>query len=49
MFCIFSRFQENELRAKVLEEEKQIISQSSKQLLSSLNVSFINICCFDNT
>lgn len=37
MFCIFSRFQENELRAKVLEEEKQIISQNSKQLLSSLN------------
>ena len=49
MFCVFSRFQENELRAKVLEEEKQIISQNSKQLLSSLNVSFINTCCFDNT
>ncbi|PNF22688.1 hypothetical protein B7P43_G07149 [Cryptotermes secundus] len=31
------RFQENELRAKVLEEEKKIISQNSNQLLSSLN------------
>ncbi|KDR03817.1 hypothetical protein L798_04460 [Zootermopsis nevadensis] len=34
---IEERFQENELRAKVLEEEKQIISQNSNQLLSSLN------------
>nr|CAD7452083.1 unnamed protein product [Timema tahoe] len=32
-----SWYQENELRAKVLEEEKQIISQQSSHLLSSLN------------
>nr|CAD7257828.1 unnamed protein product [Timema shepardi] len=34
---IENRYQENELRAKVLEEEKQIISQQSSHLLSSLN------------
>lgn len=34
---IEERYQENELRAKVLEEEKQIISEHSNQLLSSLN------------
>lgn len=42
LHCYLSRFQENELRAKVLEEEKQIISQNSNQLLSSLNVSLMN-------
>ncbi|XP_066996887.2 pleckstrin homology domain-containing family D member 1 [Anabrus simplex] len=31
------RYEENELRAKVLEEEKQIISEQSTQLMSSLN------------